>query len=117
MIGIPAQGVPYDFQDLIGLQSAVSTQATDFNCTTDFVTFRRFHIEEKILDPTIIESQANAKFMGHITSGTYKGIKINDEWCLVMFGGTGKSNMVGDVRELYWKNNVFGNVWELDPKI
>ena len=51
MIMITATSVPYDFQDLLGIQSSINVQATDINLATEFVTFRRFHIEEKNLNP------------------------------------------------------------------
>jgi hypothetical protein len=75
------------FDDLVGTQQTINQSAPDDNVITSWITFSRFFIDEKILDPTLTKDQALNLFYTELSSGATRKRKINGEWCLAENSG------------------------------
>ena len=71
--------VPYDFSDLTGTQERVNTSEDIEDITTAWIPFRRWFIDEKILNPSLEEKDALVTFKALLTCGQHRTRFVNNQ--------------------------------------
>jgi hypothetical protein len=79
------RSVPYDFNDLKGVQTQYDVEETIDDVVIKWLPFRNWYIEEKILNPTYDAKVAKADFESQITAHGAKAKKVSGTWCLSVF--------------------------------